>query len=92
MDEKPITGQPGDFHLSTTGRDKDKLVIPPANKVLSVAAAKPGVSSIAKLDTDIPAVAKGAKSDKSPKTPGSGAPKPRRRKSKAAGSGGATPK
>jgi mediator of RNA polymerase II transcription subunit 6 len=92
MDENPITGQPGDFHLSTTGRDKDRPVMPLPNKTPTVATAKPGASPMAKLVTDIPPPRKGSKSDKSPKTPGGGVPKPKRRKSKALGPGGTSPR
>jgi mediator of RNA polymerase II transcription subunit 6 len=92
MDENPITGQPGDFHLSTTGRDKDKLVAPVPTKGTTVASNKLNASPLAKLDTDIPPSRKGSKSDKSPKTPGGGAPKPKRRKSKALGAGVTSPK
>ena len=87
MDETPITGQPGDFHLST-GK-KDKLLVP--------ATANKGPLSVGKLaaptplKTDIPPARKGSKSEKSPKTPGGGAPKPKRRKSKALGAGGISP-
>lgn len=91
MDENPITGQPGDFHLSTTGRDKDRLVVPLPNKVPTVASAKPGTSPMTKLVTDIPPARKVSKSDKSPRTPGGGVPKLKRRKSKALGAGGTSP-
>lgn len=89
MDENPITGQPGDFHLSTTGRDKDKLVMPISKGPVSVGG-RPG--GMPKLDTDIAPARKGSKSEKSPKTPGGGVPKPKRRKSKALSAGGITPK
>ncbi|KIM95952.1 hypothetical protein OIDMADRAFT_205478 [Oidiodendron maius Zn] len=89
MDENPITGQPGDFHLSTTGRDKDKLVMPISKDPVSVGG-RPG--GMPKLDTDIAPARKGSKSEKSPKTPGGGIPKPKRRKSKALSAGGITPK
>ena len=89
MDENPITGQPGDFHLSTTGRDKDKLPVPLSKGPVSVGG-KPG--SMPKLDTDIAPARKGSKGEKSPKTPGGGIPKPKRRKSKALSSGAVTPK
>ena len=90
MDENPITGQPGDFHLSTTGRDKDKLVAPVSSKVPTSDGAK--TSAIPKLDTDIPPARKGSKAEKSPKTPSGGVPKPKRRKSKVVGAGGISPK
>jgi mediator of RNA polymerase II transcription subunit 6 len=81
MDENLVTGQPGGFHLSKTGKkdqEKGKLAVP--------ALAKPAASSKPvpppALKTDIPPPAKkGIKVEKSPKTPG--VPKPKRRKSKA---------
>jgi mediator of RNA polymerase II transcription subunit 6 len=86
MDENPITGQPGDFHLSTTGRkEKDKLMVPLPNKGSTTATGKPAPQPPA-LKTDIPAARKGSKSEKSPRTPG--APKLKRRKSKAPMSAG----
>ena len=90
MDENPITGQPGDFHLSTTGRkEKDKLMVPAAAKFpASTASAKPSAPPTP-LKTDIPPARKGSKADKSPRTPGM--PKPKRRKSKFQGSGGTSP-
>lgn len=88
MDDNPITGQPGDFHLSTTGRDKDKLATPLASKGPILAGGKPG--GMPKLDTDIAPARKGSKGEKSPKTPGGGRPK--RRKSKALVSGEISPK
>lgn len=84
MDENPITGQPGDFHFASTGRvEKDKLMVPlPAAK-------QPFASQPLKKDQpalgiktkDLPS-RKGSKSEKSPRTPGSG--KIKRRKSKVA--------
>ena len=86
MDENPITGQPGDFHLSTTGRkEKDKLMVPLPSKLHPPATIK-ATPQPPPLKTDIPAARKGSKSEKSPKTPG--APKPKRRKSKGIVSGG----
>ncbi|KAI1636446.1 MED6 mediator sub complex component-domain-containing protein [Biscogniauxia mediterranea] len=68
MDENPITGKPGEFHLSSTGR-KDKLQIP----VLTTSFKSPTTSSEpGKKDT---------KGDKTPKTP-TGMSKPKRKKSK----------
>jgi len=93
MDENPITGQPGEFHLSTTGRkEKDKLMVPvpvkgPAATPISKLSAAPTPTP---LKTDIPPARKGSKAEKSPRTPGM--PKPKRRKSsKVASSGGITP-
>ncbi len=83
MDENPITGQPGDFHLSTTGRkDKDKLIVPSAT-VNSKPNAPP-----TPLKTDIPPARKASKGDKSPKTPGGSK---KRRKSKVQSAGGVSP-
>src|SRR3569833_133104 len=70
MDENPITGKPGDFHLSSTGR-KDQLA--------ALQASKPAASPITKAAPENP-LSKDAKADKK----GSGAPKPKRRKSKVA--------
>ena len=91
MDENPITGQPGDFHLSTTGRkEKDKLMVPTATKALAATASAKPSGPPTPLKTDIPPARKGSKADKSPRTPGM--PKPKRRKSsKAQGSGGISP-
>ncbi|TAQ89283.1 hypothetical protein B7494_g2421 [Chlorociboria aeruginascens] len=83
MDENPITGQPGEFHLSTTGR-KEKLVVQaPSKGPVSAAnnptnANKPTFTPTPPLKTDIPPARKGSKSEKSPRTPG--LPKPKRRK------------
>ena len=90
MDENPITGQPGDFHLSTTGRkEKDKLMVPASAKAPApTASAK--LTAPTPLKTDIPPARKGSKTEKSPRTPGM--PKLKRRKSsKAQGAGGISP-
>jgi mediator of RNA polymerase II transcription subunit 6 len=93
MDETPITGQPGDFHLSSMARkDKDKLMVPaPVNGPLSTPTKPTATPTPPALKTDIPPARKGSKSEKSPKTPGGGPPKPKRRKSKALASGGLSP-
>ena len=83
MDEAPITGQPGDFHLSTSGR-KDKLMVPAPGKAGAGVASKP--TPPPPLKTDIPPARKTSKSEKSPRTPGM--PKLKRRKSKALTSAG----
>lgn len=89
MDENPITGQPGDFHLSTTGRkDKDKLMVPATKPPAPTASAKPSAPPTP-LKTDIPPARKGSKADKSPRTPGM--PKPKRRKSRVQSAGGISP-
>lgn len=76
MDENPITGKPGDFHFASTGRkDKDRLAPPQAPKPAAGAAALPALNTKV---TDNPL----AKADKAEKSPRSGAPKPKRRKSK----------
>jgi mediator of RNA polymerase II transcription subunit 6 len=72
IDENPITGRPGEFHLSSTGR-KEKPA-PQTGKGLSGLAA-PTINT--KLADD---GKKDAKAEKSPKTPT--IPKPKRRKSK----------
>lgn len=82
IDENPITGRPGEFHLSSTGR-KDKLA-PPAPP--PAAAPKPVAPPLnTKLADEIK---REGKPDKSPRTPG--APKPKRRKSKMGGNSGGT--
>lgn len=90
MDEIPITGQPGEFHLTSTGRkDTSKLMVPATGKPLQM----PGKATPTPptLKTDIPPERKGSRSEKSPKTPGGGVPKPKRRKSKALGAGNISP-
>lgn len=93
MDENPITGQPGDFHFSNTGR---KAITTSTNKLLNV----PGMGNKEplKISTEItastvaavmevgegasPLTAKGEKKGtKSPRTPG-GLGKVRRKKSR----------
>ncbi len=88
MDEIPITGQPGDFHLASTGRkDKDKLMVPVSTRgPLQLVLSKPTTPAPPPaLKTNIPPERKNSKVEKSPKTPGM--PKPKRRKSKAPGVG-----
>jgi mediator of RNA polymerase II transcription subunit 6 len=93
MDENPITGQPGEFHLSSTGRkEAGKLAVPATSGKgpLSTATKAPSAPS---LKTDIPPARKGSKSKESPKSANaSGPPKPKRRKSKVPlSAGGASP-
>lgn len=80
MDENLVTGQPGAFHLSKSGKkdqEKGKLAAP----VIAKPAATPKPAPLAvKTDVPPPLIRKGSKVEKSPKTPG--APKPKRRKSK----------
>ncbi|KAG4026843.1 hypothetical protein MFRU_036g00760 [Monilinia fructicola] len=87
MDENPITGTPGDFHFSTTGRkEKEKLMVPPTTKPAGFGLS--GKPAPTPLKTDLGMQKKGSKGEKSPRTPGSG--KPKRRKSKAM-NGGVSP-
>lgn len=93
MDEIPITGAPGEFHLSSTGRkDKDKLMVPVITNRPTPVQSKPATPAPPPLKTEIPPEGKNSKAEKSPKTPGM--PKPKRRKSKGLGlgSGGVSPK
>jgi len=79
MDENPITGHPGEFHFTSTGR-KEKLKVPTLAKgPLHVPTAN--VPKPPPLRTDIEADKKN-QATKSPKTPGGGRIK--RRKSKIA--------
>jgi len=88
MDENPITGAPGEFHLSSTGRtEKDKLMVPKTVK-RPLQTSNKVTPQPPTLKTDIPP-RKGSKGEKSPRTPGM--PKPKRRKSKVAASGGISP-
>lgn len=76
MDENPITGHPGAFNLSSTGRkEPEKLAVPTAKPLQMPGKIAPT------LKTDIPPEKKVNKTDKSPRTPGG---KPKRRKSKIA--------
>jgi mediator of RNA polymerase II transcription subunit 6 len=90
MDENPITGQPGAFNLSTTGRkEKNKLAVPAVanGPTLSQPKTSAPPTPTPELRAGVlPPVRKGSKGDKSPRTPGM--PKPKRRKSKAMGSAG----
>ncbi|RDA92337.1 hypothetical protein CP533_4384 [Ophiocordyceps camponoti-saundersi (nom. inval.)] len=72
IDENPITGRPGEFHLSSTGR---KAVPPPKINSSSAMGAMNGPT----LDTKVEEK-KDVKTEKSPKSPNM--PKPKRRKSK----------
>jgi mediator of RNA polymerase II transcription subunit 6 len=94
MDENPITGQPGEFHLSSTGRkEAGKLAVPGGGAKGPLSTAPKSAPARPALKTDIPLARKGSKSKESPKTPGSGGPpKPKRRKSKAlVSAGGVSP-
>lgn len=79
IDENPITGRPGEFHLSSTGR---KAVPPPKAGAESTIGAMNGPTLITKFDDK-----KDGKADKTPKS--ATMPKPKRRKSKM--SNGPTP-
>ncbi|KAI9697978.1 MAG: Mediator of RNA polymerase II transcription subunit 6 [Candelina mexicana] len=91
MDENPLVGEPGAFHLSSTHAH-----VQAQNKVPTVAKTSAPPTPLQK-PLQVPASAqarKGSKGgEKSPTTPG-GAPKPKRRKSKALGAlgGPASPK
>ena len=85
MDENPITGHPGDFHLSTTGRTGSKATVPASTKGSLQIQTKVSASSTPDPKTIEPP-RKGSKGDKSPKA--AGMPKPRRRKSKVLNSAG----
>jgi mediator of RNA polymerase II transcription subunit 6 len=78
MDENPITGKPGEFHLSSTGR-KEKMPAPKASTSLVIKG-----EALPALNTKVTEnpLAKGPKETKSPKTPNMS--KPKRRKSKVA--------
>lgn len=79
IDENPITGRPGEFHLSTTGR---KPVMPPQLSQSGIGTMNGPPSINTKLDE---------KKDGKDKTPKSATgPKLKRKKSRA-GKGGATP-
>lgn len=72
IDENPITGRPGEFHLSSTGR---KAVPPPQVGQRTGLGAMNGPTLNTKLDDK-----KDSKGDKTPKS--ATIPKPKRRKSK----------
>ncbi|KAF4635574.1 hypothetical protein G7Y89_g2527 [Cudoniella acicularis] len=88
MDENPITGEPGAFHLSTTGRkekDKDKLMVPTAAKPGTGPSSKAPTPAPPSLKTDLEPPKKG-KGEKTPtKSPASA--KPKRKKSKVLSAG-----
>ncbi|KAI9736857.1 MAG: Mediator of RNA polymerase II transcription subunit 6 [Claussenomyces sp. TS43310] len=90
MDENPITGQPGDFHLSTSGRKgRDKLTVPaPVKGSLQTQSKRTASPALEIKGPEVPPSRKGSRGDKSPKTPG--IPKPKRRKSKVSVSAGGT--
>ena len=88
MDENPITGGPGGFHLSSTGRKPDisRLQIPTSTASTSASPAAAANANAKNAGKD----EKGTATPKTPKTPTSGLPsKPKRRKSKQSGGAGA---
>lgn len=79
MDENPITGKPGDFHLSSTGRKAAVNLSAAAAANLKKAALLPSLPALnTKLAAENPLAAgaaggaKAGKETKSPKTPGGG--------------------
>ncbi|KAH6684573.1 mediator of RNA polymeras-like protein II transcription subunit 6 [Halenospora varia] len=93
MDENPITGEPGAFHLSTTGRtekDKNKLMVPALSKPGTGTSSKAPTPAPPPLKTDLEP-AKKSKGEKTPtKSPGSA--KIKRKKSKVLSAGAISPK
>lgn len=82
MDENPITGGPGSFHLSSTGR-KERPRAPVLNP-LTTNLKNPIIAKPADKK-------EGNKEAKTPKTPNSGISKPKRKKTKSGLTPGATP-
>ena len=84
MDENPITGQPGAFNLTSTGREKKHVPISLQKKALENQTKAAGVATaVPEKPEVVPPTRKGTKSDKGV----SGKPKIKRKKSK----GGVTP-
>ncbi|TQV93129.1 MED6 mediator sub complex component [Cordyceps javanica] len=86
VDENPITGRPGEFHLSSTGR---KPAMAPRTAASSQTPT--GISAMTgppRLNTKADDKKDGAKADKAPR---SAMPKPKRKKSKLGGTGSRTP-
>jgi mediator of RNA polymerase II transcription subunit 6 len=81
MDENPITGAPGAFNLSSTGRKEISRFAIPVTKPLQMPG-KVSTAATPTLKTDIAPEKKGNKTDKSPRTPGG---KLKRKKSKVGG-------
>lgn len=82
MDENPITGHPGKFHLSSTGR-KERPRAPTLNPLTTNLKNPVSTKAVDKKD--------GTKEAKTPKTPNSGISKPKRKKTKTGLTPGATP-
>ncbi|OBT48421.1 hypothetical protein VE00_01114 [Pseudogymnoascus sp. WSF 3629] len=90
MDENPITGHPGAFNLTSTGRKAKDTLGAPAQKAGLQDSTKIGASPVDEKASDIPPTRKGSKAaEKAPRTPG--IPKPKRKKSKVLSAGGVTP-
>ena len=97
MDDLPITGEPGNFHLATKSRvDKEKekerrtlLTQAPVTKGPLAAPAKP-IAVPPTIRTDVQTLKKGDKGGKTPTSAG-GPPKPKRKKTKTLGGGGISP-
>ena len=88
MDENPVTGHPGDFHFSTTGRKgREKLAVPSTAKGFMQSMKASATPTSEAKAVEVPPVRKGSKIEKSLKSPG-GMPKPKKRKSKPNVSGG----
>ena len=80
MDENPITGQPGAFNLTSTGRGKDNVPVSLQKKALeNQAKAAAGPTAEPEKPEVVPPTRKGSKSDKAS---ASGKPKIKRKKSK----------
>ena len=97
MDDLPITGEPGNFHLATKSRvDKEKekerralLTQAPVAKGPLAAPSKPAVAPPT-IKTDVLTLKKGDKSGKTPTSAGWPA-KPKRKKTKPSIGGGISP-
>ena len=91
MDENPITGHPGAFNLTSTGRKPKDNLAAPAQKGGLQDQTKIGAAALDEKASEVPQTRKTSKAaDKAPKTPG--IPKPKRKKSKVLNSpGGVTP-
>ena len=79
IDKNPITGRPGEFHLSSTGRK----AVPPPNVTVGTKAGPGAMNGPPAINTKLDDVKKEAKGEKTPKS--ATMPKPKRRKSKMAG-------
>lgn len=76
MDENPITGKPGEFHLSSTGRKDMKLTVPVIGGPAGAGVALPVLKTL----PDNSPLGKDAKPEKAGRA--GAPPKPKRRKSK----------